>query len=295
MIPSSLVWHPVGLWNRDQGGGQAKETQEPAHRAAARGHVGCHAVGRRVKSLRACSTPFRPLQGDPPPAGADGAVIAERQRSALNGPNTDPSASDATVEAANGTTGGDGKRRHEDTITKSRFTATTERRIRPDSAAPACDQPPALDHSLITPRITRASAKEPRIHWPNRTPTDHPPVHTTGSGKGRERPPQTWRFAGPTGVPPSHLPGRGAPGRNLPAEGCARCRAGTRSPPSPPSGSARWRHRPARAARRSEADRGFPTVEAYGVEHSGAGVPKAPRRLPVRPPVVRARGLDGRQ
>ena len=60
--------------------------------------------------------------------------MAERQRSALNGPNTEPSASEATVEAANGTTGGDGERRHEDTISKSRFTsitATTERRSGP--------------------------------------------------------------------------------------------------------------------------------------------------------------------
>ena len=60
-------------------------------------------------------------------------------------------------------------------------------RIRPDSAAPDCDQPSAPDHSLHTPDHTRLregapdSLTQPHAH----TPT---PVHVTGSGKSRESP-----------------------------------------------------------------------------------------------------------
>ena len=43
-------------------------------------------------------------------------------------------------------------------------------RIRPDSAAPDCDQPSAPDHSLITPRITAAPAKEPGFADPTARP-----------------------------------------------------------------------------------------------------------------------------
>lgn len=139
----------------------------------------------------------------------------------------------------------------------------------------------------------------PSVSWPCSTITAnlHPELHDTlekrpkkldqtdplrtrtgtgkGSGQSRERPWQTWRFAGPTGVPSSRLRGR-----SLPADSsCGRLRVtapcGVRPLPNRcldrcPDGT-----RPDRVARRAEAERG-PTRPSRRTASSAPQPPRTP-------------------
>jgi len=132
-----------------------------------------------------------------------------------------------------------------------------------DCAARDCDsmvvtRSQAQSHLLSHPQ-SQAILRKPLHPLTKPHPRDPCPGPSMGAGKSRERPRANLRFAGPTGVPPSHLPRRSLPAdssileggrarhrrppvgsrrRRSPASGRGRRRTGGRSPATLTPGSA---------------------------------------------------------